>query len=175
MEVKYEKKNAMTLIGFYTRIRPEDGYRQCPDFWEKEYQVRFQHLWQTGEAENALEKAMLDNQIGHFAICEDRAGESYYWIAGEYQGGEVPEGLELFAFPDSDWAVFTTQGPLPGSLQQLNMEIWNDWFPAKGSKLMPNGTATLEVYSYGDPTSPGYECGIWLPYVDPAKEPDAQA
>ena len=35
-------------------------------------------------------------------------------------GGEVPEGLSLYTFPESDWAMFSAKGPLPGSLQALN-------------------------------------------------------
>ena len=34
--------------------------------------------------------------------------------------GAVPEGLKLYRFPESDWAVFSARGPLPGSLQTLN-------------------------------------------------------
>ena len=37
MNVTYEKKNAMTFIGYHTEIRPNEGYVKCPEFWEKEY------------------------------------------------------------------------------------------------------------------------------------------
>ena len=86
-----------------------------------------------------------------------------YWIAGLYQGGAVPEGLELYSFPESSWAVFTARGPMPGSLQTLNTAVWQEWFPNEGQKYHANGTATLEVYSAGNPQSPDYECGIWVP------------
>jgi len=47
MNVTYEKKNAMTFIGFHTEIRPNEGYQKCPEFWDKEYNVKYAHLWQT--------------------------------------------------------------------------------------------------------------------------------
>ena len=68
-----------------------------------------------------------------------------------------------FSFPESDWAMFSARGPLPGSLQTLNTQIWQEWYPNEGQKYMGNGNAMLEVYSSGDMKSPDYECGIWVP------------
>ena len=66
-------------------------------------------------------------------------------------------------FPESDWAMFSAKGPLPGSLQSLNTQVWQEWYPNEGQKYMGNGNAMLEVYSAGDMRSPDYECGIWVP------------
>ena len=41
MNVTYEKKNAMTFIGYHTEIRPNEGYVKCPEFWEKEYNQKY--------------------------------------------------------------------------------------------------------------------------------------
>ena len=163
MNVTYEKKDAMTFIGYHTEIRPEEGYQKCPEFWDKEYAAKYARLWQTMKPENAVEKAILENGIGMFAICADSENAFTYWIAGLYKGGEVPEGLELYSFPASEWAVFTTRGPMPDSLQTLNTAVWQEWFPNEGQKYHANGNATLEVYSAGNPQSPDYECGIWVP------------
>lgn len=72
MRVTYEHKEAMTFIGFSTSIHPEEGYRKCPEFWDREYAQRFAHLWQTMRPETALEAAVLENNIGMFAICDKR-------------------------------------------------------------------------------------------------------
>ena len=98
-----------------------------------------------------------------FAICTESENGFDYWIAGLYQGGEVPEGLELYTFPASNWALFTTKGSMPDSLQTLNTYVWQEWFPTEGKRFQANGMATLEVYSAGDPQSPDYESGIWVP------------
>ena len=98
-----------------------------------------------------------------YAICSESENGFTYWIAGMYQGGEVPDGLELYSFPESNWAVFTARGPIPDALQTLNTAVWRDWFPSEGQKYNANGSATLEVYSAGDPQSPDYESGIWVP------------
>ena len=58
-------------------------------------------------------------------------------------GGAVPEGLKLYRFPESDWAVFSARGPLPGSLQTLNTYVWQTCYPAEGQQVVGNGAAAL--------------------------------
>ena len=163
MNVNYEYNPAMTFIGFSTSIRPEEGYRKCPEFWDREYAEKYARLWQTMIPETPVEKAILENGIGLFAICDEKEGFFEYWIAGLYRGGEVPEGLKLYTFPEGEWAMFSAKGPLPGSLQNLNTQVWQEWYPAEGKQYLGRGNAMLEVYSPGDMQSPDYECGIWVP------------
>lgn len=163
MQVIYEHKPAMTLIGFSTMIRPGEGYVKCPEFWAKEYSQKHARLWQTGRPETPTERAILENSIGMFAICNEKENGFEYWIAGLYKGGEVPEGLKLYAFPESDWAMFSAKGPLPGSLQTLNTYVWQEWYPNEGRQYIDSGNATLEVYTTGDMQASDYECGIWVP------------
>ena len=113
--------------------------------------------------ENALEKALLDNRVGMFAICADGESSFTYWIAGMYRGGEVPEGLELYTFPAGEWAVFTARGPIPETLQALNTAVWQEWFPHEGKARHANGSTTVEFYSLEDQRSPDYESGLWVP------------
>ena len=75
------------------------------------------------QPETAVEKAILENGVGLFAICDEKEVSFEYWIAGLYKGGEVPVGLKLYTFPESDWAMFSAKGPLPGSLQALNSQV----------------------------------------------------
>ena len=163
MNITYEKKDLMTFIGYHTEIRPEEAYQKCPEFWDQEYNAKYARLWQTMQPQTPIEAAILANGIGMFAICAESEDGFDYWIAGLYQGGEVPEGLELYTFPASGWAVFTTKGVMPESLQTLNTSVWQEWVPTEGKQHEANGMATLEAYSAGDPRSSDYECGIWVP------------
>ena len=74
MNVTYEKKSAMTFIGYHTEIRPEEAYRKCPEFWDREYAAKYARLWQTMKPENDVERAILENGIGMYAICADSEG-----------------------------------------------------------------------------------------------------
>ena len=162
MNILYEKKTAMTFIGFHTNIAPEEGYQKCPEFWDKAFNERYARLWQTMKPETDVERAILENGIGMYAICADNPEGSTYWIAGLYKGGDVPEGLDLYTFPESDWAVFSAKGPLPGSLQTLNTQVWNEWAP-QIRQIYDVGSSCLEIYSAMNPQSPNYECGIQVP------------
>ena len=163
MQVIYEHKLAMTLIGVSTTIRPGEGYVKCPEFWDKEYAQKYARLFETMVPETSMERAILENCIGMFAICDEKEDGFEYWIAGLYKGGEVPEGLKLCTFPESDWAIFSAKGPLPGSLQTLNTYVWQEWYPNEGKRYMSGGNVMMEVYTTGDMQSPDYECGIWVP------------
>ena len=168
MNVTYEKKDALTFIGYHTEIAPDEGFRKCPEFWDRAYTRKYARLWQTMQPETPIEKALLAHGIGMFAICSCNGNGFTYWIAGLYQGGEVPEGLELYSLPASEWAVFTTKGPMPDSLQELITYVWQEWFPTEGMKRQADDMASLEVYSAGDPQSPDYESGIWVPLKENA-------
>lgn len=163
MNVTYEHKPEMTLIGFSTSIRMDEGYQKCPKFWDHEYNAKYARLWRTMQPETPVERAILDHGIGMFAICDARDGAFDYWIAGLYRGGEVPEGLKLFTFPAGEWAMFSAKGAMPEALQTLNTQVWQEWYPAAAGQYAGSGHATLEVYSAGDMRSADYECAIWVP------------
>lgn len=168
MDVSY-KKQSLTFIGYHRFIDPQKGYEECPVFWEQGYRQRFAHLYNTMTPENALEQAMLDNHIGAYGICLMKDGKLDYWIAGLYSGGEVPSGLEILEVPESIFAMFTTHGPLPDSLQFLNTEIYEKWLPSEGLKHGAMRDMIIEVYSDQDPASPAYECAIWMPVLKGAQ------
>ena len=69
MNVHYEKKPKMMFIGYHAEIRPEEGYQKCPEFWDKAFSEKYAKLWQTMKPETEIEKAILENNIGMFAIC----------------------------------------------------------------------------------------------------------
>ena len=167
MNTIYDHKGEMTFIGFHTEISPDEGYKKCPEFWDSEYYAKYAHLWQTMTPQNETEAAILENGIGMYAICADGENGFAYWIAGLYKGGKVPDGLELFTFPESDWAMHETKGALPESLQSLNEQVWNEWKSEIG-KMYDIYPSTLEVYSANDPRSPEYGCGIWVPITKKA-------
>lgn len=147
MDGRFEHKEAFKVIGFSTVIRPEEGYVKCPEFWDKEYAKKYERLWKTMRPETEEERAICDNRIGMLALCIDGDGKFEYMIAGFYQGGNVPEGMKLYEFPESDWMVFSAKGPLPASLQQLNTDVWQKWYPNEGQAYEANGKTTVEFYS----------------------------
>lgn len=82
MQVIYEHKLAMTLIGFSTTICSGEGYVKCPEFWNKEYSQKYARLFKNMVPETPMERAILENSIGMFAICDEKENGFEYWIAG---------------------------------------------------------------------------------------------
>ena len=162
MNTAYEHKNKLTFIGYHAQIAPDEGYKKCPEFWDREFTEKYARLWQTMKPETPVETAILENGIGMYAICASGENGFAYWIAGLYKGGNVPDGLELFTFPESDWAIFTEKGPIPESLQKLNTQVWQEWAPSI-QNMYEIAPSSVESYSAMNPRSPDYECGIWVP------------
>ncbi len=161
-EVRYEHKDGMRFIGFTESIRSGDCYQKSPVCWEEFCKI-FNNLLQNRNPENPLEKAVLENDVGTFAVCSNRSDVVEYTIAGLYKGGEVPEGMNIIAYPASNWAIFTVKGPLPQSLQQLNRYIHDEWMPTKGKELGALSVLNIEWYNIGDVYTKDYECGVWVP------------
>lgn len=160
MDYSIEKMDAWKVIGVSRRFRYDNSYQEIPKFWDEHFQ-RCQSGGYTPEALAALEAC----NVGEFAICiDDNPGDGtfQYMIAGSYNSGPVPQELELHEIPAATWAKFRCFGPLPGALQSVNTEIFQQWLPGNPQYEM-SGNYNIEWYSCGDTNSLDYESGIWMP------------
>ena len=115
---------------------------------------------------NPYEQALIDNCIGEYGVCIDDigGGKFRYLVAGKYTGGDVPEGMVVYEFPRSDWAVFNCIGPIPDALQSVNTRIFREWLPGNPEYELC-GNASVEWYDCvnGEKTDPDYHSAIWVP------------
>lgn len=154
------------LIGFQRIFDVEDSYARIPEYWDEIFKTYAGSAY-TGKAPaNPMEQAFVDNGIGEYGVCIDDIGEGKfrYLIAGKYTGGAVPEGMVVYEFPRSDWAVFSCVGPNPDTLQRVNTQIYREWLPGH-PEFELCGCATVEWYDCinGVMTDPDYHSAIWLP------------
>ncbi len=165
VEYSIQKRGAFQMIGFCREIPYDEGYGQCPRFWEEFSEDYLEPLFSGKEPETELERAVRDHRIGEYGVCVDdseRSDAFRYLIAGEYTGGPVPKGLTLYKFPALDWAVFPCRGPMPAALQAVNTQIVQEWLPGNPDYEIAMAF-TVEWYSRGDIGGPGYESAIWIP------------
>lgn len=161
--VRYERKPEVKFIGFARTFRVNEGYLKCPEFWD-ELNQKYADLWKTKAPKDDVEKAVLENSVGMFAVCINNGDKDFeYLIAGPYRGGAVPEGMKIVSYPESDWAVFSAKGALPASLQSLNTYVWESWLPTEGVTRKADVSIDVEYYPMGNPQSEDYECSIWMP------------
>lgn len=166
VEYTVERMESFQVVGFQREISFDEGYRECPRFWE-EYNAAYGYPLFAGKPpETELEKAVCRYGVGEFGVCVDdlsHAGKFRYLIAGRYEGGSLPEGMTVFRFPSLEWAKFPCRGPLPGTLQSVNSKIFQEWLPGNPDYEMAMD-ANIEHYAPdSDRAGPGLESAIWIP------------
>jgi len=162
-----EKMESFQLIGFKREIPMDKGYELCPKFWDEMQEKYLMPLWQGKRPETDIERAIVECNIGMFGVCiesQDIPEVFTYYVAGHYDDRPVPKGMALVEIPAAAWAKFRAVGPLPGSLQTLNTQVFREWLPgnAKYDLAFP---INLEYYS-ADENGPDYESAIWLPVIE---------
>lgn len=154
------------VIGFEREFTYENAYKEIPEFWDEICEKYCIHTIYAGKAPSCPEEqAIVDNCIGEYGVCIDDIGNGKfrYLIAGKYTGGNVPDSMTLFEFPQGEWAKFSCTGPIPESLQTLNTYIFKEWLPGN-TELEMSGFYNIEWYSCdGNKNDPDYKSGIWIP------------
>lgn len=165
-----EKMDSFQVIGFQEEIPGDRGYELCPKFWDRVKEQYFTPLWNGKQPENDVERAIVECCIGMFGVCIENAEDPStftYLAAGRYDGRPVPEGLKVAEIPAALWAKFRAVGPLPGALQALNTQIFQEWLPGNGEYELAY-PVNIEFYSAGE-NGPDYESAIWLPVMEKGK------
>ena len=164
MDYKVEKMPSFKIIGFQKEFDNDNSYQEIPLFWQETFKRYFSNLMNGNGPSSEIEKAIVKYRIGEYGVCVDELpnGKFKYLIAGEYDGGEVPDGLSVHEFPETLWAIFECFGPIPNALQTLNTQIFEEWLPNNKEYELSMG-ASVEWYGEGDTDSPSYHSQIWLP------------
>ncbi len=165
MEYTIEKREVMKMIGFERTFSFESSYQEIPKFWQE-----FNERYGMGNAEcepgeEALRQTIAECIVGEFGVCvEDDVDMEHfrYYIAGAYQGGEVPDGMKVFEIPAGEWAKFKCKGTMPDALQTVNTRIFSEWLPGN-TEYEIAFHVTVEWYSDGDTNGADYESAIWIP------------
>ncbi|MNV98197.1 Bacterial transcription activator, effector binding domain [compost metagenome] len=86
-----------------------------------------------------------------------------YWIGVEADAATEPQGFETAVVPAANWAVFTSTGPMPHTIQNVWERIFQEWFPGTGYEHA--GGPEFELYPPGDTQADDYVCEVWVPIV----------
>ena len=166
MDYKIVPMFPFRVIGFQRVFDQETSYAEIPRYWDEICEKYAANVYAGNAPANAYEQALVDNDIGEYGVCIDDVGggKFRYLIAGKYTGGNVPEGMTVYEFPRSDWAVFNCIGPLPESLQSVNTRIFREWLPGNPEYELC-GNASVEWYDCvnGEKSDPDYHSAIWVP------------
>ena len=128
LDYKIVEKSAFTVVGVKKSFNFETSYTEIAKFWDE---------WISD----------MKGMKGMFGVCSDMDGTNFdYWIADLYMPWEeYPEECSTYQIPGGLWALFKCVGPLPGSMQTVNTQIWSEWLPSlKDYELA--GNYSLEFY-----------------------------
>lgn len=166
MDYKITNMFSFQVIGFQKEFTYEEAHQEIPKFWDEICEKYAANVYAGKEPANPCERALVENCIGEYGVCIDDVGPGRcrYLIAGKYTGGEVPEGMVVYEFPDNEWAVFDCFGPVPETLQALNTRIFQEWLPGN-PEFELSGCANVEWYDciHGEKTDQDYHSAIWFP------------
>lgn len=153
MDYSTEAMQAMTVMGLARTFTYDNAFGEIPRFWA-EYN----------------EKNLDEKVCGYLGICfdEDDSPEFTYMIGSFCEADAlVPQGFEKRTLAPHVWAKFRAVGPLPGSIQKVNRQIFTDWLPNNTEYDLAEGV-NIEMYSKGDMNAADYESEIWLPLKNKA-------
>jgi len=70
----------LQLIGISKQITSDQGYQECPKFWDEFRYAYFQPMYSDGQQPGPIQQAIIANQVGEFALCamHDDATFTYY-------------------------------------------------------------------------------------------------
>lgn len=166
MEYTVERMKGFKIVGVEREFTFDSGYQEIPGFWDEFSAQYLRPLFSGKEPETPREKAVCSFLIGEYGVCIDDTGKPgvfRYLIAGKYTGGPVPKGMTTFEFPDLEWAKFPCKGSMPGALQSVNTQIFQEWLPGNPEYEIAMG-ANIEWYAgEGDVSDMDYDAAIWIP------------
>jgi AraC family transcriptional regulator len=154
MDYRMVEREAFHVIGKVLRTTTRDGenFREIPKFWN------------SGYADGWIRR--LEALAGRMAmgVCLPMTPgqeDFSYMIGVEADPEKAGKEWAVCEVPALTWAVFTAVGPLPGSIQNTFLRIFQEWFPATNYEHAHG--PELEVYLDGDSSSPDYRCEVWIP------------
>lgn len=165
------------IIGMSREIAFKEGPDECPKFWNEYVEKIVKPVYIEGKTPNEFQQAAVDNNVGEFGLCTCQlpnhdcmtcANLNFatcslktftYVIGGEYKGGKVPEGMNLYPIPNGQWLKIHFEGGMAEFQNQYAYfhEVWLRQHPE--FKIAKNA-CTIEWYAGTDIQSPDYQCGV---------------
>ncbi|MFD0590354.1 effector binding domain-containing protein [Paenibacillus sp. GCM10027627] len=158
MDYRIENKEAFTLVGKSINTTTQNGenHNQITQFW--------QDVLSDGTFSDLLTIAQEEKSFGACYNLNQATGQFSYLIGVNSSLDAAKENnYQVREIPAATWAVFTSVGPLPHTIQQTFTRVFQEWFPATGYEHA--GGSELEVYYPGDTSVDDYRCEIWIPIL----------
>ena len=163
MDYRIIEKPAFDVIGTARKFTTVNGenFVKIPQFWDeftdlKEYQ-------ELGNLSEGKPGPITGGDCLGVCIAGEAMEVFTYAIAIEKPEEANTAGFDVIHITAATWAVFESIGRMPKAIQDVTVQIFQEWFPSTGYEH--DAKPELEVYLPGDPNSPDYRCQVWMPVV----------
>lgn len=153
MEYQLIDKEAFHVTGLGLKIEQnmEVAQKRIPEFWNE--------VAASGELQKLL-PIMDQNNPGVLGVSLMTSEIQDKW---EYVIGVVSEdkaeGFEQYEIPAAKWAIFSGTGPMPGAIQELQTQVFQEWLPTSGFEY--DELPDIELYLDANPENAQFQ--VWLP------------
>jgi len=154
MDYRLTKKESFTVMGAARTFSYEEAKAAIPEYWKEHYAKG------NGKYVCGMFGVNIDASMGQ--------SEFEYIIADLYNPIlDVPKGFVTKMIPAFTWAVFPCRGPMPASMQDVNIKIFSEWLPALKEYEFAAGYC-IEMYDDVSKYPKGtgdenYYSEIWIP------------
>jgi AraC family transcriptional regulator len=155
MEYKIVEREPFQLLAkvrqFRNEIISEKGNQEIPEFWKKS--------GKEGVFEVLNRYAKNHNVYGPCAPISKESPYFDYGIGMEYDGGEVPEGFQLWQVKPTLWAVFPCVGDDGSCIANTWDRIMKEFLPGSDYSILDD----IDFELYPEKNEDHVFCEIWLP------------
>ncbi len=154
MEYQLINKEAFRVVGKALRVPMSDGGHSVsiPKFWDE--------VMNDGTFNTLMAIADTTDSLG---LCANFAPDmsSFDYIIGVFsKDGAIPAGCVELNVKPYKWAVFETRGTMPKAIQDLNVRVFQEWFPSSG--YQHDDGPDIELYPEGE-VNDDYMTQVWVP------------
>jgi AraC family transcriptional regulator len=158
-------KPAMRLIGTNIKTTVENGA------FRDDISNFVETLRSSGKI---VEMAMKINQkpfglVSASWIINTSGDGSFDFFIGASSDQQAPQAMRVLRIPESRWAVFSVEGPVPESLIEMGDRLMSKWLP-KGEYILNENVPLLNVYLTPDLRSPNCRSEIWIAILGKREE-----
>lgn len=154
MEYKIVNREAFRVVGYVLRVPMEDAG----------HSVSIPQFWQDVMADGRFDKIMsIADNPESLGMCANFSPDmtSFDYIVGvASRDGAVPESATELRVTPQRWAVFEAKGMLPQAIQDLNIRVFQEWFPSSGFEHAE--APDFELYSE-EPNTEDLITQLWVP------------
>lgn len=153
MEYQLIDKEAFHVTGLSLKIEQdmEMAQKRIPEFWNE--------VSASGDLEKLI-PLMDQNNPGVLGVSlmTSEIQDTWEYVIGVVSE-EASEEFGSYEIPAAKWAIFTGTGPMPGAIQELQQQVFQEWLPTSGFEY--DELPDIELYLDANPENAQFQ--VWLP------------